>query len=104
MKIDNVVEFLPKYTEKYNAYQLWFDIKDDTPNCLVVFSDKSERIFPNGSSYQDSVLYLSVDKGLPSMCTLYLNSEYTLTGLKYIGEAFTNTYLEIIFEVEYAKQ
>ena len=98
---DNIVEFLPKYTEKYNAYQLWFDIKTDTPNCLVVFSDKSEKIFPNRSSYQDSVLYLSVDKDLPAMCTLYLNSEYTFTGLKYIGEAYTNTYLEIVFEVEY---
>ena len=98
---DNIVEFLPKYTEKSNAYQLWFDIKTDTPNCLVVFSDKGEKIFPNRSSYQDSVLYLSVDKDLPAMCTLYLNSEYTFTGLKYIGEAYTNTYLEIVFEVEY---
>lgn len=101
MRSDNIVEFLPKHTEKYNAYQLWFDIKTDTPNILVVFSDKSEEIFPNGGSYQESVLYLSVDKDLPAMCTLYLNSEYTFTGLKYIGEAYTNSYLEIVFEVEY---
>ena len=101
MRSDNIVKFLPKHTEEYNAYQLFFDIKTDTPNCLVVFSDKSEKIFPNGSSHQDSVLYLSVDKGLPAVCTLYLNREYTFMGLKYIGEAYTNTYLEIIFEVEY---
>ena len=101
MRSDSIAEFLPKYTEKYNAYQLYFDIKTDTPNCLVVFSDKSEEIFPNRSSYQDSVLHLSVDKGFPAVCTLYLNSEYTFTGLKYIGKAFTNTYLEIVFEVQY---
>ena len=101
MRSDSFVEFLPKYTEKYSAYQLWFDIKADTPNCLVVFSDKSEEVFPNKSSYQESVLHLSVDKDLPSLCTLYLNSEYTFMGLKYIGKAYTNTYLEFIYEVEY---
>lgn len=100
MRSDSV-EFLPEHTEKYNVYQLYFDIKTDTPNCLVVFSDKSGEVFPNKSSYQDSVLYLSVDKGLPSVCTLYLNSEYTFKGLKYIGKTYTNTYLEFIFEVEY---
>ena len=99
---DSAIEFLPKHTEKYNVYQLYFDIKADTPNCLVVFSDKSEEIFPNRSSYQDSVLHLSVDKGFPAVCTLYLNRECTFMGLKYIGKAFTNTYLEFVFEVEYA--
>lgn len=97
---DNIVEFLPKYTEKYNVYQLYFDIKTDTPNCLVVFSDKSEEIFPNGSSYQESVLHLSVDN-IPAVCTLYLNKEYTFRGLEYVGMAYTNSYLEFIFEVAY---
>lgn len=98
---DNIVEFLPEHTEKYNVYQLYFDIKTDTPNCLVVFSDKSEEIFPNRSSYQDSVLHLSVDKNFPSMCTLYLNKEYTFKGLEYVGNAYTNSYLEFVFEVVY---
>lgn len=94
------MEFLPEHTEEYNFYQLYFDIKTDTPNCLVVFSDKSEEIFPNRSSYQDSVLHLSVDS-FPAVCTLYLNKEYTFMGLKYVGKAYTNSYLEFVFEVLY---
>ena len=101
MRSDNIVEFLPDFTENYNAYKLYFDIKTDTPNCLVVFSDKSEEIFPDGSSYQDSVLHLPVGKGFPAVFTLYLNSEYTFIGLKYIGKAYTNSYLEFVFEVQY---
>ena len=101
MRGDSAIEFLPKHTEKYNVYQLYFDIVSDTPNCLVVFSDKSEEIFPNRSSYQDSVLHLSMDKGFPAVCTLYLNREYTFMGLEYVGKAFTNTYLEFVFEVQY---